>query len=53
MLIEYDEIIRKSDKGVLIKIEGDKYWLPKSQVEINEDDDTIDIPEWLLKEKGL
>jgi hypothetical protein len=27
-------------------------WLPKSQVEIN-DDQTITLPEWLALEKGL
>jgi len=29
-----------------------RIWLPKSQVELNTDD-TMTMPEWLAKEKGL
>lgn len=28
------------------------FWLPRSQIEIN-DDATVTMPEWLAKEKGL
>ena len=28
------------------------FWLPKSQVEVN-DDGTVTMPEWLAKDKGL
>lgn len=28
------------------------FWLPKSQVEVN-DDGTITLPEWLAQEKGM
>lgn len=28
-------------------------WVPKSQCEYDEDDETLQIPEWLAIEKGL
>jgi hypothetical protein len=31
----------------------DAVWLPKSQVEWDEADETMQIPEWLALEKGL
>lgn len=30
-----------------------RVWLPKSQVEYNEDDKTFAMPEWLALEKGF
>lgn len=30
-----------------------RIWLPKSQVEYNEDDKTFTMPEWLALEKGF
>lgn len=55
------KIVRRTDKAVGVTdgtidmdLDGkDKIvWLPKSQIEIN-DDGTITMPEWLAKEKGL
>lgn len=54
IIIEYDELIRSTEKAYLLIIEGDPYWIPKSQVEeLDKDNMTITIPEWLTKEKGL
>jgi len=39
-------------KGDTIKSEL-RVWLPKSQVEYNEDDKTFTMPEWLALEKGF
>ena len=57
------EIVRQSEKGVLIKCGAIQTWLPKSQITINRTipaygGDTveqyeIEIPGWLAKEKGL
>lgn len=39
-------------KGDTVKSEL-RIWLPKSQVEYNEDDGTFAMPEWLALEKGF
>lgn len=54
-------VVRQSEKAVGVQ-DGtpDKerkgalqiFWLPRSQIEIN-DDGTITMPEWLAHEKGL
>lgn len=53
------EVRKETDKGLAIwDGEEDKdgkevwTWLPKSEVEVN-DDGTITLPEWLAKNKGL
>lgn len=46
------EIRAQTDKAVQF-FDGDKsVWLPRSQIEIN-DDGTITMPEWLALDKGL
>lgn len=47
------EIKRETEKAYLI-FDGDKeVWLPKSQVEWDQDAKTMAMPEWLATEKGL
>ncbi len=48
-------IIRETDKayGVTEDEDGEIIWLPKSQVEWDEDSTTMAMPEWLAKDKGL
>lgn len=46
------EIQGETEKAIRF-FDGDRtVWLPKSQVEIN-DDGTVTMPEWLAEEKGL
>ena len=40
------ELIRKTDKAILLNCEGDEVWFPSSRVEYNEDK-TVYIEEWL------
>jgi hypothetical protein len=52
--LDYDSVEDETSKAYLVRIEGDDYWLPKSQIgEMNADDYTIELPVWLAKEKGL
>lgn len=52
--VDFDELIRESDSAWLIRTaDGDEVWLPKSQCELDEDDNRVDVPEWLAIEKGL
>lgn len=53
------EVKRETDAAILVEIEGEEYWIPKSQI----DDDSevfttgtsgkLVISEWIAKEKGL
>jgi len=54
--------VSSTDKAILVEIDGDKEWIPRSQiydasVDLDElekgDPVTITIPEWLAEEKGL
>lgn len=49
--IYIDELKAETDKAYLVVIEGDEYWLPKSQCEL--EDDTITMPSWLAEKNGL
>lgn len=40
-------------KAVLFAIDGEDVWLPRSQIEISEEDKQVTLPEWLAVEKGL
>lgn len=46
------ELKHETAKAYLINDGMKDVWLPKSQVEHN-DDNTFTMPEWLAKEKGL
>ena len=46
VLVETDKAFRLDDG------EHEPFWVPKSQVEDN-DDGTFTMPEWLAKEKGI
>lgn len=41
----------ETEKAYLIETDKGEAWLPKSQVEVDEDE--IQLPEWLALEKGL
>jgi hypothetical protein len=36
----------ETEKALLLKIKGEKYWVPKSQVTL--DGDEVEIPDWLV-----
>lgn len=46
------ELRHETERAFLIFDGDQEVWLPKSQVERN-DDGTFTLPEWLAKEKGL
>ena len=52
-LIEIAGDLRRETEKAFLIFDGDKeVWLPKSQVE-NNDDGTFTMPEWLAMDKGL
>ena len=50
---EFEDIINETENAWLILIREEEIWFPKSQVEVDEDNNTISMPEWLATEKGL
>ncbi len=53
LTFDYEEIVVETNKAVLIKIDDEEIWFPSSQVKIDQQDQTVYIPEWLATEKGL
>jgi hypothetical protein len=52
--LEFDDLKAETDKAYLVEIDGDEYWIPKSQVEdIHEGAMVIEMTEWIALEKGL
>ena len=45
------ELLHETDKAMLVSIDGEKTWLPKSMVEY--EDGEVILPEWLAIERGL
>lgn len=52
--IYFERLVHQTTDAWLIETDsGDEVWLPKSQCELDEDDNTVEVPEWLAIEKGL
>ena len=52
--IYYDKIIGQSVAAVLIEVEKEKVWLPKSQIyDCDLEKQSLTIKEWIATEKGL
>jgi len=58
--VEFDAVKASTDKAVLILVDGEEYWIPKSQIgDLYENEGrfatggSLTIPEWLAEEKGL
>lgn len=52
-------VLRKTDKAVHVDIDGEKHWIPFSQIEDNGEDFTdgyegaIYVTEWFAEKEGL
>lgn len=52
--IDYDEHVHESSGAHLFSIDGDEFWIPKSQIDHwDPNRNTFTIPAWLAEEKGL
>ena len=54
--ISIDELVHETDKAILVKVEGDKEWIPKSQMpgDFNQDynQDELEVEIWFAEDKG-
>lgn len=52
--LKYDEMLHETELAYLLRFDTEEEWIPKSQVEsIDEDNCTVELPEWLVLKKGL
>lgn len=45
------KLIRETESALLLDCEGDQNWFPKSQVKFDKEQNSLQAPDWLLKEK--
>lgn len=50
--------LQETEDAILLGIDGDEIWLPKSQIEYDEDHERgdymeVEVPDWLCEQKGL
>jgi len=50
---KFDAIAKETEKGICLTMGEKDYWLPKSQVTVNEADSTVSIPNWLAKDNDI
>jgi len=51
--ILYDNIERETGDAVLFDFDSTLVWLPRSEISIDDDDKTIELPVWLATKNGL
>ncbi len=53
--IGYDELVRDDELSWLLKFPDvvEPVWLPKAECEIDEADMTIEVPDWLVVDRGI
>jgi len=50
--VEYEEIKYISIKAALFVIDGDEYWLPKSQI-VYLDDEIVEVSKWIAENNHI
>lgn len=51
--LDFEELKRETDRAWLVTIDGNDYWLPKSQCDIDIRCCTVWISRWLAENLGL
>jgi hypothetical protein len=51
--IDYDQILYNKNRKILLVIEGDRYWFDDHQIEIDEEEFTVEMPYELARKKGF
>ena len=50
--VTHDELIRETAKAILVKVNGEDEWIPKSQCE-EWDEKTVILKRWLADDRGF
>lgn len=49
-----ERLIRDTpDSWLILTADDEEVWLPKSQVELDDDESVVMVPEWLAIDRGL
>lgn len=57
--VEVERVVRATAKALLVEVEGEEVWIPRSQIHDDSEvwdeghEGTLVIPLWLAAEKGL
>ena len=51
--LTYDDFVAPTSKAFLVTFGDEKVWLPQSLTEIDESNNTLEIPKWLAIEKEI
>jgi hypothetical protein len=57
--LDVEEVLRVTDKALLLRVDGEDVWIPLSQIddagqyEQGDHDVTVSVTEWIAKQKGL
>ena len=57
--LDVEEIVRGTDKALLLRIDGEEVWVPLSQIadsddyEVGDMDCTVSVTEWFASKEGL
>lgn len=57
--VEYDDILRATEKAVLLLIDNEEVWMPNSQLDadyserVGQGEGHMYVTEWIAGEKGL
>lgn len=57
--LDVEKVVRQTDSAFLLVIDGEDYWIPKSQIadpetyEPGDENVTVSVTEWIAKQKGL
>jgi hypothetical protein len=51
---EYEDILKETDKALLLATDAGEIWIPKSQiVDLDRENKEMTLPKWLVRDKGL
>lgn len=57
--LEVEKIVRETDAAFSLRVDGEDYWIPKSQIsdpedfEAGDENVTVSVTEWIARQKGL
>lgn len=57
--LDVEKVVKRTDRALLLRIDGEEHWVPLSQISDEGDYDegdegcTISVTEWIADQKGL
>jgi len=54
--LNFDELVRETEKAILLSFEGNEYWIPISLIdedEFYEEEGIVYVADWFVEQEGL